>query len=64
MAHRPADPLCPERQTHTPEQVAQVAASMQQFGWTNPILVAGDNVILAGHARCWRRASWGWRRCR
>jgi DNA modification methylase len=31
--------------------VAQVAASMQQFGWTNPILVGGDNVILAGHAR-------------
>jgi DNA modification methylase len=37
--------------THTPEQVAQVAASMKEFGWTNPILVGGDNDVLAGHAR-------------
>src|ERR1039458_3672376 len=37
--------------THTPEQVAQVAASMREFGWTNPILVGADNDILAGHAR-------------
>jgi len=31
--------------------VAQVAASIREFGWTNPILVGGDNVIIAGHAR-------------
>ncbi len=37
--------------THTPEQVAQVAASMKEFGWTNPILVGADNDVLAGHAR-------------
>src|ERR1035441_545575 len=37
--------------THTPEQVAQVAASMREFGWTNPILVGVDNDVLAGHAR-------------
>jgi hypothetical protein len=37
--------------THTPEQVAQVAASMREFGWTSPILVGGDNDVLAGHAR-------------
>jgi DNA modification methylase len=37
--------------THTPEQIAQVAASMREFGWTNPILVGADNDILAGHAR-------------
>src|ERR1700674_953103 len=37
--------------THTPEQVAQVAASMKEFGWTNPILVGADNDLLAGHAR-------------
>ena len=37
--------------THTPEQVAQVAASMTEFGWTNPILVGADNDVLAGHAR-------------
>jgi DNA modification methylase len=37
--------------THSPEQVAQVAASMEEFGWTNPILVGADNDVLAGHAR-------------
>src|SRR6202171_3286974 len=37
--------------THTPEQVAQIAASMQERGWTNPILVGADHDLLAGHAR-------------
>jgi DNA modification methylase len=37
--------------THTPEQIAQVAASMREFGWTNPILVGADNDVIAGHAR-------------
>src|ERR1035438_3901594 len=37
--------------THTPEQVAQIAGSMQEWGWTNPILVGADNDVLAGHAR-------------
>lgn len=37
--------------THTPEQIAQIAASMKAWGWTNPVLVGADNDILAGHAR-------------
>jgi DNA modification methylase len=37
--------------THTPEQVGQVAASIREFGWTNPILVGADNDVIAGHAR-------------
>ncbi len=37
--------------THTPEQVAQIAASIREWGWTNPILVGADNDVLAGHAR-------------
>jgi hypothetical protein len=37
--------------THSPEQVAQLAASIQEFGFTNPILVASDDGILAGHGR-------------
>jgi len=36
--------------THSEEQVAQIAASIEQFGFTNPVLVAGDDV-LAGHGR-------------
>jgi hypothetical protein len=50
----PVDRLLPyvrNARTHTDEQVAQVAASMRQFGWTNPILVGSDNIIIAGHAR-------------
>lgn len=37
--------------THSDAQVAQVAASIREFGWTNPILVDGEDVIIAGHAR-------------
>src|ERR1035437_906945 len=37
--------------THTPEQVAQIAESIREWGWTNPILVGADNDVLAGHAR-------------
>src|SRR5580704_4489564 len=31
--------------------MGQIAASIQEFGWTNPVLVDGDDGILAGHAR-------------
>ena len=31
--------------------MAQIAASIREFGWTNPILVDGDNGIIAGHGR-------------
>ena len=37
--------------THSEGQVAQVAASIAQFGFVNPILVGPDRVIIAGHAR-------------
>src|SRR4051794_30898039 len=37
--------------THSDSQVDQIAASIEQFGWTNPILIDADNVIIAGHAR-------------
>jgi ParB-like chromosome segregation protein Spo0J len=44
-------PYARNARTHTDEQVAQVSASILEFGWTNPILVGGDHVIIAGHAR-------------
>ena len=50
----PIDRLLPyirNARTHTDEQVAQVAASIREFGWTNPILVAAGGTIIAGHAR-------------
>ena len=44
-------PYIRNARTHSEEQVAQVAASIVEFGWTNPILVGADGVIIAGHAR-------------
>jgi DNA modification methylase len=44
-------PYARNARTHTDEQVAQVAASIVEFGWTNPILAGSDGVIIAGHAR-------------
>src|SRR5580765_6526959 len=36
---------------HLPEQIQQVAKSITEYGFTNPVLVDEDNMILAGHAR-------------
>jgi DNA modification methylase len=50
----PIDRLLPyirNARTHSDEQVAQVAASIREFGFVNPILVGADGVIIAGHAR-------------
>ena len=43
-------PYANNAREHTDEQVAQVAASIQEFGWTNPIIIHG-NTVVAGHAR-------------
>jgi DNA modification methylase len=37
--------------THSEAQVKQIAASMREFGWTNPILVDATGTIIAGHGR-------------
>lgn len=37
--------------THSPDQVAQIAASMVEFGFTNPVLIDKDETIIAGHGR-------------
>jgi hypothetical protein len=44
-------PYIKNSRTHSDEQVAQIAASIKEFGWTNPILVDGTNGIIAGHGR-------------
>lgn len=44
-------PYVKNSRTHSDEQVAQVAASIKEFGFTNPILVDAENVIIAGHGR-------------
>src|SRR5262245_54086544 len=37
--------------THSAEQVAQIAASIRTFGWTNPVLADETNTVIAGHGR-------------
>jgi len=54
ITQKKVDSLIPyinNSRTHSDEQVAQLAASIKEFGWTNPILVDGDNSIIAGHGR-------------
>src|SRR3569833_394634 len=50
----PLDKLIPyarNARTHSDEQVAQIAASIREFGFVNPILAGSDSVIIAGHGR-------------
>jgi DNA modification methylase len=50
----PLDKLIPyvkNSRTHSEEQIAQIAGSIKAFGFTNPILVGADGVIVAGHGR-------------
>lgn len=44
-------PYASNSRTHSDAQVAQIAASIREFGWTNPILIDGENTIIAGHGR-------------
>ncbi len=44
-------PYAMNSRTHSDEQVAQVAASIKEFGFTNPILIDEFDVIIAGHGR-------------
>jgi ParB-like chromosome segregation protein Spo0J len=44
-------PFARNPRMHSDEQVAQIAASIKEFGFTNPILLDGDNGIVAGHGR-------------
>src|SRR5262245_18087307 len=50
----PVDRLIPyarNARTHDEQQVAQIAASIREWGWTNPVLVGEDGTIIAGHGR-------------
>lgn len=50
----PVETLVPyvnNARTHSDAQVAQIAASIREFGFTNPVLVDGENGVIAGHGR-------------
>jgi DNA modification methylase len=44
-------PYARNSRTHSDEQVAQIAASIKEFGFTNPVLIDKDDGIIAGHGR-------------
>lgn len=54
IQYKPIQDLIPyarNSRTHSDAQVAQIAASIKEFGWTNPVLLDGKNGIIAGHGR-------------
>jgi DNA modification methylase len=54
IQYKPIQDLIPyarNSRTHDDAQVAQIAASIKEFGWTNPVLLDGENGIIAGHGR-------------
>ena len=54
IQYKPIQDLIPyarNSRTHSDAQVAQIAASIKEFGWTNPVLLDGENGIIAGHGR-------------
>lgn len=54
IEYRPLSKLIPyarNARTHSDTQVAMIASSIKEFGWTNPVLVDGENGIIAGHGR-------------
>ena len=44
-------PYIRNSRTHSDAQIAQIAASIREFGFRNPVLVDGENGIIAGHGR-------------
>src|SRR6188508_2481606 len=54
VEHWPLDRLIPHARnarTHSDAQVAQIAGSIAEFGFVNPVLVGDDGIIVAGHGR-------------
>lgn len=54
IKHLPLEALVPHARnarTHSDAQISQIAASIEEFGWTNPVLVDGAGKIIAGHGR-------------
>lgn len=53
-------PYANNSRTHSDEQVQQIASSMKEFGFTNPILLDEENGIIAGHGRVLAARLLGW----
>ncbi|MGD9662254.1 MAG: ParB/Srx family N-terminal domain-containing protein [Porticoccaceae bacterium] len=48
--------------THSKKQIKQIAASIERFGFTNPVLVSDGGEIIAGHGRVEAARMLGWTR--
>jgi DNA modification methylase len=62
VERRPLSSLVPaarNARTHSPEQVAQLAASIREWGWTVPVLVDEGGRLIAGHGRVLAAAELG-----
>ena len=44
-------PYANNSRTHSDEQIKQICASINEYGFTNPILIDEKNMIIAGHGR-------------
>ena len=44
-------PYAKNARTHSDDQIAKIAASLVEYGWTAPVMVADDGEIVAGHGR-------------
>ncbi len=58
--HLPSEQSCPidtlipyahNARTHSKKQISQIADSIRRFGFCNPVLIAEDHTIIAGHGR-------------
>ena len=62
VERRPLAALVPyarNARTHSDEQIAQIAASITEWGWTMPVLVDEGGMIIAGHGRVLAAAKLG-----
>ena len=60
LIYKPVGDLIPyarNARTHSDEQVAQIAASIREFGFNTPVLIDVEGGIIAGMGALWRRGS-------
>ena len=55
------NPYAANARTHSKQQVKQIAASLERFGFTNPVLISDEGEIIAGHGRVEAAKSLGWK---
>src|SRR5215216_819965 len=53
-------PYAKNARTHSKKQIRQIAASIKEFGFTNPVLISDDDEIIAGHGRVEAAKLLGW----